>query len=409
MPDLHGNGQQPLSFPQVPLSDLISIQSGYAFKSQEYAERGHLLIRIGNVQDGYISTDNAKYVSLDDRTKQFELSDGDILTSLTGNIGRVARITQTDLPAALNQRVAKFIISQPNAIAADYLYFCLGMRDFRDRLSFDSGGAAQQNVSPSAIGSITIPLPPLDEQRRIAEVLRSVDDAVASADAVVRDADRSLKLLAEQLLVAEAEATGGWARLGDLLASVEAGVSVNSEGRPAENGELGILKTSCVSAARFDPSEHKAVLNNERNRVRVPVAAGSIIVSRMNTLDLVGANAFIADDHPNLYLPDRLWLLKTNANVRCRWLAYYMKTARFRGQIVDIASGTSGSMKNISKGRLVELPIYIPSIQLQDAAVEVLSSMEETARGAASALESNKLIKASLSGDLLSGRVRVPE
>jgi restriction endonuclease S subunit len=128
----------------------------------------------------------------------------------------------------------------------------------------------------------------------------------------------------------------------------------------------------------------------------------------MNTLELVGANAFVAEDHPNLYLPDRLWLLKTSPNVRCRWLAYYMKTMRFRGQIVDIASGTSGSMKNISKGRLAELPIYVPGIELQDAAIEVLTSVEQAALRSADALESNKRVRESLSGDLLSGRVRVP-
>src|ERR1700737_1224581 len=92
--------------------------------------------------------------------------------------------------------------------------------------------------------------------------------------------------------------------LADVIASLDAGVSVNSEGRQCEAGEIGVLKTSCVGGGRFNPSEHKAVLNGERGRVRVPVRADSIVLSRMNTPDLVGENAYVEEDQPRLFLPD---------------------------------------------------------------------------------------------------------
>ena len=352
---------------------------------------------------GWTSTTFAAAPSRARRT----VREGDIIVSTVRPYLRAfAKVPKSDEPLVASTGFA--VIRANREADQDFLFQHIMAEGFVEHLKPRMTGSNYPAVSADDVSDYRFQLPPLDEQRRIAEVLRSIDKAVASADVVVQRADRSLKLLAEQFLVAEAEAIGSEVRLGDLLASIDAGVSVNSEGRLAEDGELGILKTSCVSAARFDPAEHKAVLKSERKRVRVPVTAESIILSRMNTLDLVGANAFVADDHLNLYLPDRLWLLKTNPNVRCRWLAYYMKTARFRGQIVDIASGTSGSMKNISKSRFAELPIYIPSIELQDAAVEVLTSVEQAAFRAAGALESNKRVKASLSGDLLSGRVRVP-
>jgi type I restriction enzyme, S subunit len=92
-----------------PLSELIDIQSGFAFKSQDYTLNGHFLVRIGNVQDGYLSLDNPKYVVLDKKTSRFALREGDLLTSLTGNIGRVAIVEASHLPAALNQRVASVV------------------------------------------------------------------------------------------------------------------------------------------------------------------------------------------------------------------------------------------------------------------------------------------------------------
>ncbi len=166
----------------TPLSDLVSLQSGFAFKSEEYQNDGHFLIRIGNVQDGQIELNNPKFVKIDERTQPFELARGDILTSLTGNIGRVARISAAHLPAALNQRVARIAPNIRAPIQADYLYFALQSPLFKDSLVKESGGAAQQNVSPKAIGRVNIPLPSLVEQQRISELLLSAESVVSQGE-----------------------------------------------------------------------------------------------------------------------------------------------------------------------------------------------------------------------------------
>ncbi|MES0091028.1 restriction endonuclease subunit S [Mesorhizobium sp. M0030] len=175
------------------------------------------------------------------------------------------------------------------------------------------------------------------------------------------------------------EVPGGWRelRLGDLIATLDAGVSVNADGRQCEEGEVGVLKTSSVSDGRFIPEEHKAVLKGERSRVRVPVRRNSLIFSRMNTPNLVGANAYIEADYPKLYLPDRLWQIATNEQADCRWLSFHMQSEAFRRQIDDIATGTSGSMKNISKGRLNQLPVLLPPLEEQRRIAEVLRSVDE--------------------------------
>jgi type I restriction enzyme, S subunit len=181
--DYFSDGGAHTSLPNfTPLSDLIVLQSGFAFKSEEYQDHGHFLMRISNVQDGQISLENPKFVRLDNKTQAFELQEGDILTSLTGNIGRVARITVEHLPAALNQRVAR-IKPKPGApIDADYLFFSLKSPLLKSGLAGESGGAAQQNVSPKAIGKIEIPLPPMTDQKRIGEMLSAVEDTRVRCD-----------------------------------------------------------------------------------------------------------------------------------------------------------------------------------------------------------------------------------
>lgn len=173
----------------VRLSEVVNLQSGFAFKSSDYASSGHFLVRIGNVQNGYLSQDNPKFVDLDQKTRRFELNEGDLLTSLTGNIGRVAQVEKHHLPAALNQRVARITVKDRDSLNRGFLSFFLSSTLFRDALDSASHGVAQQNVSPSEIHSIPIPLPPLPEQKRIVAIL---DEAFAGIDTAVANTRNNL-------------------------------------------------------------------------------------------------------------------------------------------------------------------------------------------------------------------------
>lgn len=151
------------------LGEVIQIQNGYAFKSGEYSAAGYFLMRISNVQDGEITLSNPKYIQIDDKKlERFVLKNGDILVSLTGNIGRVGMIAEEHLPAVLNQRVAR-IVPKGSSIDRDFLFRFLLSSAFRERLQEAGHGAAQQNVSTKEIECVPISLPSLDIQRSIIE------------------------------------------------------------------------------------------------------------------------------------------------------------------------------------------------------------------------------------------------
>lgn len=151
------------------LGEVIQIQNGYAFKSGEYSAAGYFLMRISNVQDGEITLSNPKYIQIDDKKlERFVLKNGDILVSLTGNIGRVGMIAEEHLPSVLNQRVAR-IVPKGSSIDRDFLFRFLLSSAFRERLQEAGHGAAQQNVSTKEIECVPISLPSLDIQRSIIE------------------------------------------------------------------------------------------------------------------------------------------------------------------------------------------------------------------------------------------------
>ena len=92
---------------KIRVGDACEILNGYAFKSEKYVASGIRVIRIANVQKGYVEdTDPAFYPEDYLGIDKYMLKEGDLLMSLTGNVGRVAILQKEMLPAALNQRVA---------------------------------------------------------------------------------------------------------------------------------------------------------------------------------------------------------------------------------------------------------------------------------------------------------------
>ena len=160
------------------LGEIAEIKNGYAFKSAKYQDSGIRIIRITNVQKGYIEDSSPKFYNERDmeRLENFYLFERDILISLTGNVGRVARVTKEILPAALNQRVASI---KPNEdINNDYLFYMMNSDKFENICILESNGVAQKNLGTTALSKIRIPVPTIKIQKQIVEVLDEAKNLV---------------------------------------------------------------------------------------------------------------------------------------------------------------------------------------------------------------------------------------
>ena len=157
--------------------------------------------------------------------------------------------------------------------------------------------------------------------------------------------------------------------------SVESGVSVNAADRPIDNpAQYGVLKTSSVSKFIFNPHEHKQVNNDEYSRVTCPVTADCIIVSRMNTPDLVGACGYVEKTYPNLFLPDRLWQISFKNDVSAKFIWYYLNNKMVRSYISSLSTGTSSTMQNISQGQFGNISVCLPDSNEQKEIADYLDA-----------------------------------
>lgn len=156
-------------------NELVEILSGFAFKSNTFVEKGkYQLITIKAVQDGLLNISGSNYINIiPPKMPQYcFLRKGDILLSLTGNVGRTCIVTYDNL--LLNQRVAK--IKPKNIINRMFLYIILRQLDFKKRLIYLAKGTAQLNLSPIETGQIKIIIPSEEYLKKYADMMNSKFD-----------------------------------------------------------------------------------------------------------------------------------------------------------------------------------------------------------------------------------------
>ncbi|EPJ44187.1 MAG: hypothetical protein OFPII_36340 [Osedax symbiont Rs1] len=161
----------------------------------------------------------------------------------------------------------------------------------------------------------------------------------------------------------------GWknGRVGELISSLESGISVNGEGGTPADDDYAVLKVSAVTYGRFNPKASKKISGHEYQRAKCIPKKDQIIISRSNTPALVGASCYVEKDYPNRFLPDKLWQITPHRKkeVEHKWLAYFLASPWARFRLSKLATGTSNSMKNITKSELLTLPVPIPPLPEQ--------------------------------------------
>lgn len=172
-----------------PIKDIAIILNGYAFKSEKYCSDGIRIIRITNVQDGFIEDNDPKFYSfsIEKELQRFILHEGDLLISLTGNVGRVGILNDSFLPAALNQRVG--CIRPTKKACVKFLYYQLRKESFKKDCIRSAKGVAQLNMSTEWLKEYKLFVPSLSEQQAIATELDSIQTIIDGYKAQLADLD----------------------------------------------------------------------------------------------------------------------------------------------------------------------------------------------------------------------------
>ena len=378
------------------LGEVCDILNGYAFKSNQYTTSGVRIIRISNVQKGYIEDKSPVYYPCDDENvKKYELKQNDLLISLTGNVGRTALLEEKFLPAALNQRVSCVRLKEPDKVLKTYLFHLLNSDCFEQQCMKAAEGVAQKNLSPKWLFEYKIPIYSIERQKEISNTLDKIDLLIILRKQQLAKLDELVKARFVEMFGNPSNNSLGfpYEPLSNCLLSIENGKSFVCSNDMRQEENPAILKLSAVTYGVYQQDENKAILDSSMFVKSAEVHKGDLLFTRKNTPELVGMCAYVNDTAPNLMMPDLIFRLNTNEKINKIFLWKLINHEFFRGKIQNIATGSAKSMSNISKERLEKLAIILPPLHLQNDFAALVERVDQQKQTVQQSLEKLELMK----------------
>ena len=228
----------------------------------------------------------------------------------------------------------------------------------------------------------------IDEQRKIVAVLDKVSDLMAKRR---RQLDKLDELVKSRFIEMFGNINDN-VPLSYYISGLSAGKSLAGE----EECPNKVLKTGAATYDYFDATQVKNLPLDYEPQEAHCVNAGDVIISRMNTAELVGAAAYVWNVPERVYLPDRLWRaeMKDTANPIFVWQVLIQSSTK--ESIRRIASGTSGSMKNISKLGLLGIRVVKAPISLQEQFAGFVAQTDKSKLAIQKSLEKLEILKKAL-------------
>ena len=421
--------QVPDGWQVVRLRDLLLLDQPGSWGDEPTSDDpGVLVLRAADLtRDGRVDPRNAKRRRLSKRDRERRLMrDGDLILERSGGgpgtpVGRVALIDKFG-PVYCNNfcqqlRVDREKCSPYYAVRALWDVY---VRGITARLEHQTTGI--RNLDYAAYLALPILLPPLPEQRAVAAVLDSIDEAIERTEAVIATTERLRDALLHELLT---RGVPGWhtewkdvpgigtmpadwevVRLGD-VAEVQTGRAVNRKTTRNGNLQVPYLSVANVKDGHLDLSVVKTMLVSESEVKRYRLRDGDVLLTEGGDADKLGrGTVWRGEVSPCLHQNHIFAVRPSQGELHANFLASFIGSARGKRFFLGAAKQTT-NLASINSSQLKRMPIPLPSVREQVRVVEVLSAIDEAINLARTQYEGLQSLKAATADALLTGRVKV--
>jgi type I restriction enzyme S subunit len=381
----------PQNWVDAKVGDLITIRNGYAFKSVDFLDEGVIpAIRQTNLSTPIVNFKNPKYLPENflKLYPQFHVNKGDWLIGLSGSIGNVALYNE-EYPALQNQRTGLLLPRKKESLRF-VKYYLLRIQDDLEKAA---KGVAVQNISSKIIEEWFLPLPPLDEQIRIADKLDSVLAKVDVAQVRLEKIPTLLKRFRQSVLTAatsgeltrecrETSETrndfltwkfsnipGSWkikllpevseARLGKMLDKNK------NQGVPTRY--LGNIN---VRWGKFNLDDLKEILISEKEREELKIQDGDLLLCEGGE---PGRGAVWKGEKCDLTFQKALHRVRFDGSVLPEFALFCIENDYFQNRLSLLYTGTT--IKHLTGKALKKYPIPVPPVDEQKEIIRRVESL----------------------------------
>ncbi|EPT8896908.1 restriction endonuclease subunit S [Cronobacter dublinensis] len=348
-----------MSWPMVRLSQVCSVLSGFAFKSDYFGDSGIPLVRIRDVMRGFSET----YYS-GEYDEQFIVNNNDILIGMDGDFN-IAKWVGGE--ALLNQRVCK-ITPVPSIVDADYLYYFLPLKlkEIWDETAF----VTVKHLSVKKINDIEIPLPKLSIQKEISAMLRASDSLRNQSKKMESELNALARAVFLEMFGDPVCNTKRWPT--KTLSQV---VSISSGGTPSKSNDSywqgdfpwvspKDMKIDYLSDAKDHISD---LVFEETNIKKIPEGTILVVVRGMILAHSIPLAMNLCDIAIN---QDIKALTVCNDGIETEFLFHCLKN--LKDHILSKVSTAAHGTKRLDTPDLLGLEIIIPPLDLQYKYVEIM-------------------------------------
>ena len=353
---------------EIRLGDACEILNGFAFKSENYVDSGIRVIRIANVQKGYIEDNTPAFYPLDSvGLDKYMLEEGDLLISLTGNVGRVAILEKEFLPAALNQRVACLRL-KTSRLTKGYLFHILNGNLFEQQCIQSSKGVAQKNMSTEWLKNYEIPLYSKEKQDIITKILDKTYNVISCRQQEIQKFDDLIK-----------------ARFVEMFGDCKNMISMSelcliiTDGthQPPKFQDTGIpfIFVSNLANNTVTYNAEKFISEETYNELykRTPIEQGDLLLS---TVGSYGHPAVVVEDTKFLFQRHIAYLKPKKEIINSFYLHSALLAPNCQRQIEEKVRGIAQKTLNLSEIRKIMVPV--PNIEVQNAFADFVHQVNKS-------------------------------
>ena len=358
------------------LGEVCEILNGYAFKSEKYTSDGVRVLRITNVQKGYVVDDAPKFYPKDEMAnlQQYVLKENDLLMSLTGNVGRVGLLQNEMLPAALNQRVACLRIKNEQ-LYINYLFHFLNSDKFENDAIFSASGIAQKNMSTEWIKKYTIPIPPREEQERIVEELDCLSGVIERKREQLRELDALAQSIFYQMFGDPITNEKGWEvkKVKDIFS-----VKIGPFGSLLHNSDYISGGTPLVNPIhmhneRICPDYDFSVSDNKLKELgNYILHTDDIVLARRGD---IGRCAIVGMNEDGYLCGTGSLFIRPITNINSNFIIKQIRCNTMIEHLTSLAKGAT--MLNINCKIVEELIVILPPLTLQQEFADKIEAIEK--------------------------------
>ena len=357
----------------TPLGEIGRFQAGVGFpvELQGCGSGKYPFAKVGDIsrfaRAGIVEIDGASnYVDEDDLATlgAVPIPEGSIVFAKIGEAIAQNFRAVTKCKMLIDNNVMA-LVPDRRLVDTRYLYYFLTQLDLYRLTSSTTVPALRK----STLETIRFPAPSLSEQQRIAAILDK-------ADAIRRKRQEALDALID-LRVSQFDrwfsplfgttAEDDYVPVSSFVKRFEGGINLGTPERPSPDTRDFILKVSAVTWGDYRQEECKPLPSDYSPPLEHYVRAGDLLFSRANTTELVGATVYVFETPSNRVLPDKLWRFVWDdpAKVEPLFVWALFNHPRIRYEIGRRATGTSGSMKNVSMEKVLSIRVPWPQIDDQ--------------------------------------------